>query len=658
MRSSALIPLLLFPALAAEYSVLDVQSVPLWGDPLRAIVRVEIPERVEEVGCDVLIAGAGMGGAAAALAVVARGHSVCLTEETDWVGGQATAGGVSALDENRFIEFAGGTRSYMRFRQGIREWYRSRRSLTPQARLWENLNPGSCYVSALCFEPKAGVEVLEGMLRSPRLALYRRTAIVALERRGARIESALAWRFDRRSAIRFRARFVLDGTENGDLLPLAHVPYTVGAEPQSDTGEPDAARSANPACVQSFTYPFVLEHGDAPAPAPVKPPDYDAIVKRQGFSLRVYYPEEFGWKGWVQYRMYGDDPPVPNNMSPGPFFPWRRLLDARNFASGVGRDLALINWPRQDYAAEPLLDRKPEQQAAILQRAKQTSQAFLCWLAKDYPELKLRPDAMDTSDGMSKYPYIRESRRIVARGRVVEQDILDEYQTGPRARWFADSVGVGFYMVDIHPCGANERGRMRMPKPFQIPLAALAPREPVNLLPAGKSLGVTHLTNGAFRLHPVEWNVGEAAGTMAALWLEGGERALPAAAEVQRVLAESGVPMVWFDDLSADHPAFAAIQLAALRGLYPMGADLHASPDAPVTRAEAARALAAYFGVSAIHDGWMAKDHRNWFHGDVPFYWTDWREDKLPHALPPRPGHRTGPVTRRELAARLALTPP
>jgi len=123
------------------------------------------------------------------------------------------------------------------------------------------------------------------------------------------------------------------------------------------------------------------------------------------------------------------------------------------------------------------------------------------------------------------------------------------------------------------------------------------------------------------------------------------------------------VPMVWFDDLSADHPAFAAIQLAALRGIYPTAADLHAAPDAPVTRAEAAVALAAYFGERldvreaisrALRDGWMASDHRNWFHGDLPFYWTDWREDKLPGRLPELQVHRTGPVRRWELAVRLA----
>ena len=37
-----------------------------------------------------------------------------------------------------------------------------------------------------------------------------------------------------------------------------------------------------------------------------------------------------------------------------------------------------------------------------------------------------------------------------------------------------------------------------------------------NLIAACKNLGVTHITNGCYRLHPVEWNIGEAAGSLAA----------------------------------------------------------------------------------------------------------------------------------------------
>jgi hypothetical protein len=353
--------------------------------------------------------------------------------------------------------------------------------------------------------------------------------------------------------------------------------------------------------------------------------------------------------------MYGNDPPIPNNMSPGPFFSWRRLKTSPS-------EIALMNWPRQDYAAESILDREPGDVARILQQAKRTSLAFLYWLQHDlnHPELMLRPDLMDTADGFSKYPYVRESRRLVARGRVLEQDIVEEDQPGPRARWFDDSIGIGFYMVDIHPCGANERGRMMMPRPFQIPMAALLPRSTVNFLPAGKSIGVTHLTNGAFRLHPIEWATGEAAGTIASIAIDGG--ALPDVRSVQADLARAGAPLVWFDDLRVDQPAFAAIHTAAIRGIYPLGPDLHASPDVPITRGEAAVGLAAWAGERlnrdqavrrAVERGWMVTDHRNWFHPDLPLLWSDVREDKLPRQLRHVEADAS-PVTRAEFATRLS----
>ena len=56
--------------------------------------------------------------------------------------------------------------------------------------------------------------------------------------------------------------------------------------------------------------------------------------------------------------------------------------------------------------------------------------------------------------------------------------------------------------------------------PFQIPLGRLIPRRVENLLPACKNLGTTHITNGCYRLHPVEWAIGEAAGALAAFCLE------------------------------------------------------------------------------------------------------------------------------------------
>jgi hypothetical protein len=664
-----------------EYQVVDVQAVRATGDPGQWVHTVRPPAAVPETTCDLLIAGAGMGGIAGALRAASRGMSVCLTDSTDWIGGQATAGGVSALDENRFIEFAGGTRSYYEFRNRIREHYRRKYSLASVAKDLTDFNPGSCYVSPLCFEPRVGVDALQTMLdaHGSRIRLFLRTEIVDLGIEGGEIRSALGWNFDKREFVRIRSRFVLDATELGDLLPLAKVPYVVGSEGRSDTGEPHATEQPNPACVQSFTYTFAVEHRPNAQARIEKPPEYQRFRDGQQFSFRLTYPPELGWKGPVQYTMFGEDPPIPNNQSPRPFFGWRRLLARANFTGpSAPPDLALINWPRQDYHNESLLDRTPLDFARVLQQAKRVSLSFLYWLQTDvarddvqgngYPELVLRPDVMGTEDGLSKHPYVREARRLKAQGTVLEQDIVAEHQSGARARWFSDSVGTGFYMVDIHPCGANERGRMMMPKPFQIPLAALVPKGLSNLLAAGKNLGVTHLTNGAFRLHPVEWNIGESAAVIASLTLAKGRA--PETLEVQKELVASGVPLVWFDDLPVTHEAFAPVQLAAIRGVYPMSdADLHAAPDAPVTRAEAARALAAFYGfpqvsdgrpareaslMTAVERGWMAADHRNWFHGDLPFYWWDWREDKLPHPLPVLKKKRNGPVTRREMAERLS----
>jgi NADPH-dependent 2,4-dienoyl-CoA reductase/sulfur reductase-like enzyme len=46
---------------------------------------------IHELMTDVLIAGGGVGGCAAALAIARCGQRVILTEESDWIGGQLTS---------------------------------------------------------------------------------------------------------------------------------------------------------------------------------------------------------------------------------------------------------------------------------------------------------------------------------------------------------------------------------------------------------------------------------------------------------------------------------------------------------------------------------------------------------------------------------------
>jgi len=53
-----------------------------------------------------------------------------------------------------------------------------------------------------------------------------------------------------------------------------------------------------------------------------------------------------------------------------------------------------------------------------------------------------------------------------------------------------------------------------------VQIGALIPVRVENLLPAAKNIGVTHITNGSFRLHHVEWNIGEAVGALAAYCID------------------------------------------------------------------------------------------------------------------------------------------
>jgi len=111
-------------------ALVDVMRVPVDGDPSVSLVRVPDLASARDIECDVLIVGGGTGGVAAALAAARRGRRVHLVEETDWIGGQLTSQGISALDEHERIETFGGTASYYRMRAALRDHKRRPRSIS------------------------------------------------------------------------------------------------------------------------------------------------------------------------------------------------------------------------------------------------------------------------------------------------------------------------------------------------------------------------------------------------------------------------------------------------------------------------------------------------------------------------------------------------
>lgn len=545
--------------------------------------------------CDIAVIGGGMGGVAAALAACDAGKRVVLTEPTDWLGGQMTSQGVSALDEHPHIETFGGTRSYYALRNAIRDHYRARYHAPVTMPDGAPLNPGNGWVSRLCFEPSAGVRVIEQMLaphvNAGSLTILLRHTPTAAQMDGERICS-ITLRDRHNEAIVIEAAYFLDATELGDLLPLVGAEYVTGAESRDETGEPHANSIAQPEQAQGFTYCFAVEHRPGEDHTVPAPKGYEQFRDHQPYSLTLVdhdgAPRSF--------RMFATSP-----AGLPPFWTYRRLRDGALLdPSGHLRDVTMINWAGNDYHGGNLIDNGPDEQARIVDEAKRLSLGFLRWLQTEaprddggygYPGFKLLPEVMGTADGLSQAPYIRESRRIVALKRIVEGEIAADGRSGARAAPFADSVGVGWYHIDLHASVGGAPGMYAPTLPFQIPLGALIPQRIANLLAACKNIGTTHLTNGAYRLHPVEWNIGEAAGALAA-WCVGNsvaprsvhhDRGLLIA--FQRSLVARGVPLAWAIDMPIDHPLFAATQLLATHGAIAIGGPrdnrLEALPDHP-----------------------------------------------------------------------------
>lgn len=528
--------------------------------------------------CDVAVIGGGMGGVAAALAAADAGATVVLTEATDWLGGQMTSQGVAALDEHPHIEQWGGTRSYYQMRDAIRAHYRERYNAPATMPNGVPLNPGNGWVSRLCFDPRVGVQVLQAMLAphvaAERLIILRQHVPVAATVDGDRVvDVTLHDAHGQHCTV--EARYVLDATELGDLLPLVGADYVTGAEAQSDTGEPHARRDGPDSNeTQGFTFCFALEHRPGEDHTIAKPPGYERFRDEQLYTFTLT-----GNDGEPRvFRMFRDGP-----TGLPPFWTYRRLTHGALLdPSGATRDIVLINWPSNDYHGANLIDTTPAEHARITDEAKRLALGFLYWLqteaphddeqGRGYPGLRLVPDVMGTDDGLSKAPYIRESRRIVPLKRIVEGDIAAQGRTGARAAPFHDSVGVGWYHMDLHDCVGNPTSMYAPTLPFQIPLGALLPRRITNLIATGKNIGTTHLTNGAYRLHPIEWNIGEAAGALAA-WCSTTHHPphdMYADAvrlrQFQRHLLERGVPLAWTTDLPADDPLFVPAQLLMLAG--------------------------------------------------------------------------------------------
>lgn len=569
------------------------------------------------VSCDILVVGGGLAGVATAYEGLKAGRTVCLTEITDWLGGQISAQGTAALDErsaqrNRLF-FSQG---YLELRQRVSQRYGT-------------LNPGRCWVSQVCFLPRDGHEIALAMLQEAAktgggtLRWFPNTVVKELQTSPGNIQavrgiqhfpapgaaplnthplsqtlgdayreqdSALfekkLWRFSPPPSGEW---YVVEATETGELLALANLPYRLGIDPRTYR-EPSAASSnSEPYCPQGYTYTFAIQATPTPL-VQRRPAFYDRYAPYYSYEQQrlASFPTVFNYR-----RIWSVDPAATaSTITPGD-------ISMQNWTWGndyrPGTPLDNLVYSREQLAATGQLvpggwrgGLRPDS----LRWAEELAQGYYYWLATGVTDSRLGPGVkqpyfrlrylqglnspMGTLHGLSKYPYIRESRRLIGRAlggypqgfTIAETDISRQdyrqpyyqlalppamYQDlfeslrglkalgspGPDAPWrarstiYLDSVGIGHYSIDLHPCMAlnppERSGNYERPGerqagagtyPFQIPLRAMIPPQINNLLVTGKSIATSHISAAAYRVQSFEWSAGAAAGTTAAFALE------------------------------------------------------------------------------------------------------------------------------------------
>jgi hypothetical protein len=179
-------------------------------------------------------------------------------------------------------------------------------------------------------------------------------------------------------------------------------------------------------------------------------------------------------------------------------------------------------------------------------------------------------DEFPTADHLPLIPYYREGRRFNGAVRFTLNDILSPYTQ--RHPLYRTAVAVGDYPVDHHH---NEYRENKLPNihfpsipSFGVPLGVVIPEKEDRMLLAEKAISVTNLVNGTTRLQPVSMQIGQVAGTLAALAVKGKcpPRKVPVR-QVQSTLLESGNYLLPYLDVDKSDPSFKSLQRIGATGI-------------------------------------------------------------------------------------------
>jgi hypothetical protein len=451
---------------------------------------------------DVLVVGGGTGGTAAAIQAARRGAKTMIVSEFSWLGGMLTSAGVSAPDGNELIAFQTGL--WGAFLQELR-----------------HRQPGgldNSWVSFFSYDPRVGAEIFADWVKElPNLHWISGQVPLEVLRQGNCITGV------RFADFTVEAKVILDGTELGDLLALADIPYRWGWELRSHWDEPSAPATHNTITekypVQSPTWVVIMQDfGDDLAPEIPAAPNYNP-------SLFDGAWENYGAEQFLNY-----------GRLPGDRFMINWPIKGNDYGEGVGR-----------------LVESETSKAQFLQESRWHSQNFAHFiqsqLGRRYGLAEQVFPGAETAFAL--HPYYRESRRLIGLTTIREQDILP-VAGGKVASLFPDTVAIGNYANDHHYPGFDlplqpksiRWGGRWTGTPFTIPYRCLIPATTDGLLVCEKNISVSHIANGATRLQPVVMGIGQAAGMAAAMCVELGlqPRDLPVRALQEALLQDLQAP--------------------------------------------------------------------------------------------------------------------
>jgi len=482
---------------------------------------------IKEYNTELLIIGGGASGTTAAIQASRMGVKTLILEETEWLGGMLTSAGVSAIDGNH--QMPSGL--WGEFRQKLYQHYGG-----PAA-----VETG--WVSNTLFEPSVGNKVLKEMAHQTNLSIWYKTEWTSIKRKGN------GWEIETLSKgkrSRIYARLIIDATETGDVMAYLKIPYRVGMDSRSDTGEVQAPEQANN-IIQDMTYVVTLkDFGPGSDRTISKPAGYD--------------PKEFECSCDVADPSAAEHHP---NIDCSQMITYGKLPNQKY----------MINWPKcgNDIYLN-ILEMNKKERTEALKSAKLHSLRFIYYLQNKlgYKNLGIADDEYPTADKLPMIPYHRESRRLDGLVTLTLNDVSSPYQQ--KTSLYRTGVAIGDYPIDHHHLkntAAPQIDFVKIKVPsYNIPLGALVPKNTSGIIVAEKSISVTNIVAGASRLQPVVLTIGQAAGALAAVALKNQqEPAQVSIRNVQAALLASKAYLMPFIDVKATDHDFTTIQKIGATGL-------------------------------------------------------------------------------------------